>query len=84
MASKLNLSDVPLKGRLPYLLRNNRLDWKGLPGENNPVYYKNSYLTAVKSCITLAQIDIEAFDYAMTASEGEGIVVSILHQGPIL
>jgi hypothetical protein len=41
MASKLNLSDVPLKGRLPHLLRNNRLGWKGLPEENTPAYYKN-------------------------------------------
>jgi hypothetical protein len=31
---------------------NNRLGWKGLPRANTLVYYKNSYLTPVKSFIT--------------------------------
>ena len=30
-----------------------RLGWKGLPGTNSLAYYERSYLTAVKSFITL-------------------------------
>jgi hypothetical protein len=33
---------------------NIRLGWKGVPGTNTLAYYKNLYLTAVKSFITLA------------------------------
>jgi hypothetical protein len=32
---------------------NIRLDWKGQPGTNALAYYEKSYLTAVKSFITL-------------------------------
>ncbi len=38
----------------PALPANISLGWKGFPGTNALAYYKNSYLTAVKSFITLA------------------------------
>ncbi len=49
-----SLSDAPLQGKLLALPTNNRLIWKVLPGTNTLAYYKNSYLKAVKSFITLA------------------------------
>jgi hypothetical protein len=44
---------VPGKPFQPSLIRI-RLVWKGLPGTNALGYYKNSKITLVKSCITLA------------------------------
>jgi len=44
---------VPGKSFQPSLIRI-RLGWKGLPGTNALGYYKNSKITLVKSCITLA------------------------------
>jgi hypothetical protein len=49
-----HLSGAPLQGKLLALPSNNELGWKGLPGANTLVYYKNSQLTAIKSLITLA------------------------------
>jgi hypothetical protein len=36
------------------LPKDNRLGWKGLPGENTLAYYENPSITALKSFITLA------------------------------
>ncbi len=52
-----HLSGAPLKGWLLALPTNNRLGWKDLPEANTLPYYENSKLTAVKSFITLAQVD---------------------------
>ncbi len=49
-----HLSGAPLKVRLLALPTNIRLGRKGLPGTNASAYYKNSYVTPVKSFITLA------------------------------
>jgi hypothetical protein len=49
-----HLSGAPFYGRLLALPTNIRLDWKDLPGTNAQAYYEKSYLTAVKSFITLA------------------------------
>ncbi len=49
-----HLSGVPLLGRLLASPTNIRLGWKGLPGTYALAYYKNLYLTAVKSFIALA------------------------------
>jgi hypothetical protein len=47
------LSVAPLKGRLLALPANIRLGSKGLPATNVLAYHEKSYLTAVKSFITL-------------------------------
>ncbi len=47
-------SVVPLYGRLLVSPTNIRLGWKSLPGTNTLASYKNPYITAVKSFITLA------------------------------
>jgi hypothetical protein len=40
---------------MPLALPTNiRVSWKGLPGTNNPAYYENPEITAVKSFITQA------------------------------
>ncbi len=49
-----HLSGATLEDRLLALPESIRLGWKGLPGTNALAYYENSYVTAVKSFITLA------------------------------
>ncbi len=52
-----SLSGASLLGRLLSLPTNIRLGWPGWPVTNALAYYEKSYLTAVKSFITLAPAD---------------------------
>jgi len=49
-----HFSSAPLKGRLQASPKNTILGWKFLPETNTLAYYKNPYITAVKSFIVQA------------------------------